>query len=161
MSNKEYGLTGFSVPSMFNMGNAPITASDYLMAKNYEDTGSYLDSSFSKDLNTYQMPTTLTDDSWKTGTIFADGAETVTPASEGLGGMDWLNNNAKGLGTAASLAGLGMNAYSTFFGQGKDYFDKNMTLLNQQIASNKESMADKQKFQDTWANASNGLGKTA
>jgi len=81
----------------------------------------------------------------------------ITPDT-GLG-MDWLNANAKGLGTAASIAGLGMSGYDALFGNMAKTNKLNQTLLKQQIASNKESMADTQKFQDTWANASNGLGK--
>ena len=73
-------------------------------------------------------------------------------------GMDWLNTNAKGLGTVASIGGLGLSAYDTFFGDTAKKNKLNQTLLKQQIASNKESMADKQAFQDTWAKASNGLG---
>ena len=73
-------------------------------------------------------------------------------------GMNWLNTNAKGLGTVANVGGLGLSAYDTFFGDTAKTNKLNQTLLKQQIASNKESMADKQAFQDTWAKASNGLG---
>ena len=73
-------------------------------------------------------------------------------------GMDWLNTNAKGLGTVASIGGLGLSAYDTFFG---DTAKKNKLAIESmklQNANNKELMADKQAFQDTWAKASNGLG---
>ena len=73
-------------------------------------------------------------------------------------GMDWLNTNAKGLGTIASIGGLGLSAYDTFFG---DTAKKNKLAIESmklQNANNKELMADKQAFQDTWAKASNGLG---
>lgn len=73
-------------------------------------------------------------------------------------GMDWLNTNAKGLGTIAGIGGLGLSAYDTFFGDTAKNNKLNQTLLKQQIANNKESMKDKQTFQDTWAKASNGLG---
>ena len=73
-------------------------------------------------------------------------------------GMDWLNTNAKGLGTIAGIGGLGLSAYDTFFGDTAKNNKLNQTLLKQQIASNKESMKDKQAFQDNWAKASNGLG---
>ena len=73
-------------------------------------------------------------------------------------GMDWINTNAKGLGTVASIGGLGLSAYDTFFG---DTAKKNKLAIESmklQNANNKELMADKQAFQDTWAKASNGLG---
>lgn len=73
-------------------------------------------------------------------------------------GMDWLNTNAKGLGTLANVGGLGLSAYDTFFG---DTAKKNKLAIESmklQNANNKELMADKQAFQDTWAKASNGLG---
>ena len=73
-------------------------------------------------------------------------------------GMDWLNTNAKGLGTVASIGGLGLSAYDTFFG---DTAKKNKLAIESmklQNANNKELMADKQAFQDNWAKASNGLG---
>ena len=73
-------------------------------------------------------------------------------------GMDWLNTNAKGLGTIAGIGGLGLSAYDTFFG---DTAKKNKLAIESmklQNANNKELMADKRAFQDTWAKASNGLG---
>ena len=73
-------------------------------------------------------------------------------------GMDWLNKNAEGLGTIASVGGLGLSGWDTFFG---DTAKKNKLAIESmklQNANNKELMADKQAFQDTWAKASNGLG---
>lgn len=163
MGDIQTGLAGYSGPKMFQLGNRPITASNYLSAQNYEDTGSYTDPNFSTGLSTYQMPINIGDESWKSGTIFEDGAQPITPGGE-PGAMDWLNQNSKGIGTAMGLAGLGMDAYSTFFGQGKDYFDKNMMLLNQQIADNQSKLdrqaAVSQAWSDTEKAKNSGLAAT-
>jgi len=60
--------------------------------------------------------------------------------------MGFLNNNAKGISSFAQLAGLGMNAYSTFFGQGHDLFKKQMALLDTNIAANKDEIANRRAF---------------
>lgn len=80
-----------------------------------------------------------------------------TTASGAGGAMDWLNQNQKGLGTAMQGIGLASNLYSTYFGQGKKAFDKNMELLNQQIASNKELADRRTRLNDAWAKYGNGL----
>lgn len=56
----------------------------------------------------------------------------------------------------AQPVALGMNAYSTFFGQGKESHDKNMTLLNQQIADNKDKLQRRSALNDAWARTESG-----
>ena len=73
-------------------------------------------------------------------------------------GMDWLNTNAKGLGTIIDVSGILSGGWDTYVGDTAKTNKLNQTLLKQQIANNKELMADKQVFQDNWAKASNGLG---
>lgn len=92
------------------------------------------------------------------------GMNVPVATTDNAGAMDWLNQNSKGIGTAMGLAGLGMDAYSTFFGQGKDYYDKNMTLLNQQIADNQSKLdrqaAVSQAWSDTEKAKNSGLAAT-
>ena len=68
------------------------------------------------------------------------------------GGMDWIGNNSDALNTGMGLAGMGLNAYSTLFGQGKNAYNKNMTLLDQQIAGNKEKLGRRDALNTAWAN---------
>ena len=58
-------------------------------------------------------------------------------------------------GTATGLGGLAMKAIA-LPGQ-MEYYGAQTDLAKQQLASNKQSMADKQTFNTNWANASNGL----
>ena len=90
--------------------------------------------------------------------MYGDSSNPAVGTTDTGFGMDWLNTNAKGLGTVANVGGLGLSAYDTFFG---DTAKKNKLAIESmklQNANNKELMADKQAFQDTWAKASNGLG---
>ena len=71
----------------------------------------------------------------------------------GLTAGDWMG-----------AGGLALQGYNTFFGPGKDMaakqmqgIDANIKLANQQVKSNKQAMADRKQFNNTWANASNGL----
>ena len=72
-------------------------------------------------------------------------------------GMDWLNNNAEGLGIVSQLGGLGLAGYDTFFGDTAKINDLKIEGLKQQIANNKQSMVDRKTFNKNWADASNGL----
>lgn len=87
----------------------------------------------------------------------------TTPETSGFGNaIGWLGKNKDGIGTAMGLGGLSMNAYSQFFGQGKDYYDKQMQLLDQQIASNKDKLERRQDLNEAWATHGQGLaGSTA
>ena len=67
-------------------------------------------------------------------------------------------------GDWTGAGGLALQGYNTFFGPGKDIaakqmqgIDANIKLANQQVKSNKQAMADRKQFNNTWANASNGL----
>ena len=71
------------------------------------------------------------------------------------------------VGDWTGLGGLAWQGYNSFFGPGKDVADKqmqgidaNIKLANQQVKSNKQAMADRSQFNNTWANASNGLAAT-
>ena len=71
----------------------------------------------------------------------------------GLTAGDWMG-----------AGGLALQGYNTFFGPGKDIaakqmqgIDANIKLANQQVKSNKQAMADRKQFNNTWANANNGL----
>ena len=70
---------------------------------------------------------------------------------EGLFGLGTTNQ----WGTAMGLGGLAMKAIA-LPGQ-MEYYGAQTDLAKQQLASNKQAMADKQKFNDTWAYASNSL----
>lgn len=58
-------------------------------------------------------------------------------------------------GTAIGLGGLATKAIA-LPGQ-MEYYGAQTDLAKQQLANNKQSMADKQTFNTNWANASNGL----
>ena len=73
------------------------------------------------------------------------------PTNTGLFGMGTTDQ----WGTATGLGGLAMKAIA-LPGQ-MEYYGAQTDLAKQQLASNKQSMADKQTFNNTWANASNGL----
>ena len=90
--------------------------------------------------------------------MYGDSSNPAVGTTDTGFGMDWLNTNAKGLGTIASIGGLGLSGWDTFLG---DTAKKNKLAIESmklQNANNKELMADKQVFHDTWAKASNGLG---
>ena len=74
-------------------------------------------------------------------------------ADEGLFGLGTTNQ----WGTAMGLGGLAMKAIA-LPGQ-MEYYGAQTDLAKQQLASNKQAMADKQTFNNTWANASNGLAR--
>ena len=57
--------------------------------------------------------------------------------------------------TAMGLGGLAMNAIA--LPQQMEYYGAQTDLAKQQLASNKQAMADRQTFNANWANASNGL----
>lgn len=68
------------------------------------------------------------------------------------------------MGDWMGAGGLALQGYNTFFGPGKDIaakqmqgIDANIKLANQQVKSNKQAMADRKQFNNTWANANNGL----
>ena len=74
-------------------------------------------------------------------------------ADEGLFGLGTTNQ----WGTAMGLGGLAMKAIA-LPGQ-MEYYGAQTDLAKQQLASNKQAMADKQTFNTNWANASNGLAR--
>ena len=92
--------------------------------------------------------------------IGADGKLTDLTASAGTG----ILGSGISYGDVASIGGLGMSAYDTFFGDGKklrakqmEGLDANIDLAKQQIKSNKQNMADKQSFYSGFARDSNAV----
>ena len=69
------------------------------------------------------------------------------------GGILWLDPNQ--WGTLTNLGGLAMKAIA-LPGQ-MEYYGAQTDLAKQQLASNKQAMADRKTFNANWANASNGL----
>lgn len=82
------------------------------------------------------------------GTVGADG--TLNYGTDGLS-LGSIGSVGSTLNSYVAPVGLAMNAYSTFFGQGKESFDKNMTLLNQQIESNKDKLDRRKALNKAWA----------
>lgn len=82
------------------------------------------------------------------GTVGADG--TLNYGTDGLS-LGSIGSVGSTLNSYVAPAGLAMNAYSTFFGQGKEAFDKNMTLLNQQIESNQDKLGRRKALNNAWA----------
>ena len=83
------------------------------------------------------------------------GTAGLTPGAlgtdEGLFGLGTTNQ----WGTAMGLGGLATKAIA-LPGQ-MEYYGAQTDLAKQQLANNKQAMADKQTFNTNWANASNGL----
>lgn len=75
----------------------------------------------------------------------------ITSTDEGLFGLGTTNQ----WGTAMGLGGLAMKAVA-LPGQ-MEYYGAQTDLAKQQLASNKQAMADRQTFNNTWSSASNGL----
>ena len=61
--------------------------------------------------------------------------------------------------TAMGLGGLAMKAIA--LPQQMEYYGAQTDLAKQQLASNKQAMADRKTFNANWANASNGLAGSA
>ena len=90
------------------------------------------------------------------GQSFSMNPAITNSTSEGLFGLGTTNQ----WGTAMGLGGLAMKAIA-LPGQ-MEYYGAQTDLAKQQLASNKQAMADKQTFNANWANASNGLaGRSA
>lgn len=78
-----------------------------------------------------------------------------------------MNENGDLLGLSESgwdNIGLALNAYDQFFGTGADIRDAQLDmygtqkdLLKQQLASNKEALANRRTFNKNWATASNNV----
>ena len=90
-------------------------------------------------------------DSVKSGHKAWDITNSSVGPNEGLFGLGTTDQ----WGTAVGLGGLAMKAIA-LPGQ-MEYYGAQTDLAEQQLASNKQAMADKQKFNDTWAYASNSL----
>ena len=93
---------------------------------------------------------------------------------EGLGSLDFLSG--KNIGDYVGAAGVAAGLFDNHLGMGKDIrkaelkgLNKNIELMDQKIASNKQAMADRKQFNDTWTNANknsfagqgSGLGQIA
>lgn len=97
---------------------------------------------------------------------------TNSPSSLEQAQIDYLNRGnmqpttygGLTIGDWMGAGGLALQGYNTFFGPQKGLAEKqmqgidaNIKLANQQVKSNKQAMADRKQFNNTWANASNGL----
>ena len=97
----------------------------------------------------------------KNGELIVGTGQTYNPTTNTLGDITSTDEGLFGLGTtyqwgtATGLGGLAMKAIA-LPGQ-MEYYGAQTDLAKQQLASNKQAMADKQTFNNTWANASNGL----
>ena len=97
----------------------------------------------------------------KNGELIVGTGQTYNPTTNTLGDITSTDEGLFGLGTtnqwgtAMGLGGLAMKAIA-LPGQ-MEYYGAQTDLAKQQLASNKQAMADKQTFNNTWANASNGL----
>lgn len=87
------------------------------------------------------------------------GTPSIDTSTKGLG---FLKNQS--IGDYATAAGTLVGIYDNNFGTGKEIrkanlngINKNIELMDQQIASNKQTIKDKQAFNDTWANASGNV----
>ena len=96
----------------------------------------------------------------KNGQLITSTGQTIDPTTNmlsdatdtsGLFGLGTTNQ----WGNAFGLAGTLLNA-ATLPGQ-IELNDAKIDLAKQQVASNKQAMADRKTFNSTWANASNGL----
>ena len=85
------------------------------------------------------------------GQSFSMTPSVTNSTNEGLFGLGTTNQ----WGTAMGLGGLAMKAIA-LPGQ-MEYYGAQTDLAKQQLASNKQAMADKQTFNNTWSSASNGL----
>ena len=86
-----------------------------------------------------------------------------SPTIDNTGMFDGLFGNMS-FGDAVKGFGLGLEAYNTFGPDGRALTDMTLQgidartkLANQQVKANKQAMADRKQFNNTWANASNGL----
>lgn len=93
--------------------------------------------------------------------------KSITPGLASNGYKDYMGQDVLGglttkgglqdIGTGMGIVGAGYNIYDSAFGKTAKLNDKKMELMDQQIASNKQNMANKDTFNTTWAGASNGL----
>lgn len=151
-SNKDSGWPGLG--NIFGGSKTPTSAIDLSKAN-----GMMLQ----KDANGGYIVPSQFNDKIKSGemVIGADGKLTdLTAAQTNTGFL----GTGMAVGDLASIGGLGMSAYDTFFGDGKNLrakqmegLDANIDLAKQQIKSNKQNMADKQSFYSGFARDSNAV----
>lgn len=97
----------------------------------------------------------------KNGQLIVGTGQTIDPTTNTLSDTMDSNSGLFGLGTtgqwgtAMGLAGTLVDAYR--LPSEIKLNDAKIDLAKQQIASNKQAMADRKTFNSTWANASNGL----
>jgi len=76
--------------------------------------------------------------------------------SDALGGLT-TKGGLQDISTGIGIVGAGYGIYDSLLGNTAKLNSKKMELMDQQIASNKQNMANKDAFNNTWAGASNGL----
>lgn len=75
--------------------------------------------------------------------------------SEGMFGL--TNNQWGNLGQMSGLAGTAYGLYDALAGNKAKLFKEQLGMLREQRAANQEMLGNKRKFNEVWADASNGL----
>lgn len=88
-----------------------------------------------------------------TGNAYIDYSN--SPGLLGFSQGQWNN-----FGQAAGLAGTGYGLYDSIWGNKAKLFKEQLGMLKEQRAANQEMLANKRKFNETWANSSNGLASS-
>lgn len=119
------------------------------------------DNLYSNNITSQQTPgfnDKLSFDEWKS--LYGDTGDMNSYKSylgtESEGSMDWLNNNAKGIGVAAQVGGLALSGYDTLFGDTAKKNKKQMQLLDQQIANNADIVRRRKDLDTAWAKPGGG-----
>lgn len=77
-------------------------------------------------------------------------------SGSGLAGVgDWFGKQSGG--DLAGLAGMGLQAYSSLFGPGRDIGKEQLGLLRDQRDYNRQAMVDRKKFNQGLAQASKNV----
>ena len=97
----------------------------------------------------------------KNGQLIVGTGQTIDPTTNILSDVAPTSTGLFGLGTADQWkTGIGLGGFLTdLIGlpEQMDYFNTKKDLAKQQLASNKQAMADKKAFNANWANASNSI----
>lgn len=85
-----------------------------------------------------------------TGNAYIDYSN--SPGLLGFSQGQWNN-----FGQATGLAGTAYGLYDSIWGNKSKLFKEQLGMLKEQRAANQEMLANKRKFNETWANSSNSL----
>lgn len=99
---------------------------------------------------------------------FLDGSFSSNPSTTS-GMMGGLGNYLSGqsLGDITGAVGAGIGTYDSLFGTGSKIrktelagLEEQLGMLKEKRAANQEALANRRQFNQTWANASNGLASS-